>query len=509
VFSPSVLATFWSPKAAVLLVAGAYGLSRLPAVLRSSLRPVVAAGLTFVAVAALSTLLSPRPVEATFGIYNWGTGLVFVLCLLGVFALGVAAGDSPRLRSALVAGCALSGAAALLQAAGVMPLDVLDAEGRAIGLAGDAVQLGTVACIGLALCAWHATTAPPWLLGVVGFTATVQASGSRAALVVAIVVTVAIGIRRAPRRLPPLVAAATVGFVLGNALASSSGAVVTATSRGLDESTLTVAGGSGMRVRAEVWLSSRHAVIDRPVLGAGPGRFRAATSPFRTQGIVDAEGPGLLYADGHNLAVEYLVTTGVLGVLALAAWLVLALRRARGPMLTVVLTVLAVMVVQPQSVSTTPLLFLSLGAAIALPLTGTPRRAQRIATPALTVVGASLAVVLLVGDAALLDARRDFDLDAARRADVLLRPWAEPAAARATIHDFRAIDADDDDARARERAAVRRWRRIAVDRDPTRPSLWLALAADQREDGLDEEAAASEVQARRLDPVAPPRATDR
>jgi len=501
VFHPSALASFWSPKAAVLLVAGGLGLSRVPQLLRSDLRAPTLAALAFAGVATASAALSPRPVEATFGVYNWGTGLVFVVCLLGVFALGASAGDGRRLGSALVAGCAISGTAAVLQTITTLPIDVLDAGDRAIGLVGDPVQLGTIGCLGLALCAWRATESWPWLLGVAGFATTVQLSGTRAALAVGIVALVAIGVARAPRRLGHLVAAATAGFLLGTALAASSGQPVdTATSRGLDGTALSAAAGGGLRVRGEVWLSSRHAVADRPLLGAGPGRFRAATSPYRTEAMVRAEGPAL-FTDAHNLGVEYLVTTGVLGLAALVGWLVLAVRRARGPLLGVTLTALAAMATQPQSVSTTPLLFLALGAAASVTLPR-PSALASVAAPVATFVGAAAAIALLAGDISLLAARRDFDLTAARRADVLLRPWSEPASARATIHEFRALDADDDATRAAERGLVRQWRRVAVERDPTRPSLWLALAEEQRQDGLEEEAEASEREALRLDPFA-------
>src|SRR5205085_7024689 len=130
----------------------------------------------------------------------------------------------------------------------------------------------------------------------------------------------------------------------------------------------------GVRPRVETWLSARHVLARHPFLGSGPGRFRAATSRYRTLRLVRAGGADRLFADGHNLAVEYAVTTGLPGLALLGVWLALAVRRAgwRPPLAGFALVVLAMHALEPQNVALTPLAFLALGAAA--PLTdGLPR----------------------------------------------------------------------------------------------------------------------------------------
>ena len=494
-YSPSVYATFWSPKAAVLLVAGSAGLTRLPALVRGELRATTFAALTFVAVATLSTALSPHPLGAIVGLYNWGTGLAFVVCLVGVWALGVAADrDDPLVTRALVLGCAVSAGVGLTQALIDLPFPALAEQGRATGLAGNAVHLGTVACIGLAICAWR-DALPLWvgLGGITWFIAATQVSGTRTALVVAIALAIGLGWLRWRRGIVLVLAATSLGFLLGSTLASHAG-FTTATARATDERALAAASGGGVRVRFEVWAYARHAITERPVVGHGPGRFRAATSADRTLAVVQAEGPAAIYSDAHNLIVEHLVTTGALGAAALSVWLVLAVRRARGVLLWAGGAGLALATMQPQSVGTTPLYLLALGTAVAAarPPSRSPSEARRrgVLTGAAIGAGVVLALTVLVGDVALLRARDSLDVDQARRADLLLRPWPKPATIRARAHAFVALQTPDPAARRAAEARALYWRRVAAQRDPTDPEGWFLLADDERAAGMLEQAAA-------------------
>jgi hypothetical protein len=299
-----------------------------------------------------------------------------------------------------------------------------------------------------------------------------------------VVAVVAIGPRAGWRRVATLAVVTALGLALGTVVAEVAG-FETATARS-DERAFEAAQGGGVRVRLELWSYARHAVFERPAFGHGPGRFRAATSADRTLPVVRAEGPESIYADGHNLLVEYAVTTGILGVLALVWWILRALRVARGRFAAAAIVLLAVSLGQPQSVGTTPLLFLALGVGAAR-VVDARHHAPRPAL-AIGVIGVVGAVLLLIGDASLLRLRNDFDLRDGRRADALLHPWPKPATIVARAHAFAAIDAPDPDRRRAERAEVRRWDRIAVDRDPTDPGLWFALADDERVDGLFDDA---------------------
>jgi len=496
-YSPNVYATFWSPKAAVLLLAAGFGLARVPAVLRSPARPAMLAGLTLVGIAALSTVLAPEPLGALVGLYNWGTGLVFITCLVGVFALGVSVADHQRLLAhSLLAGIAVSGAVGVLQVAVDLGLPAIDAGGRATGLAGNAVHLGALATAAAAICARRDEGSWRWVLGVVAASAVAQVSATRVALVViAIVVLGGALLRRAgARRVAVLTLAVALGVGAGGALASASGGE-TATGRA-DDRLLAAASGGGIRVRLEVWSYARHAVLDRPVLGHGPGRFRAATSADRSSSIVQAEGPESLYTDAHNILVEHAVTTGLAGVAALISLLVSAGRRARGPLAAAAAAIVLIALAQPQSVGTTPLLFFLLGAAGT-----TTSQSRRTARPWLVLgaAGVAAAVVVVLGDAALLAARNSLDVDEARRADDIIGVWPEPATIVSRAYEFRALDTPDPGDRDVARAQARRWARRAIDRDRTDPSLWLELAEQERTTGRLDDAADHYLEALRHD----------
>ena len=135
-----------------------------------------------------------------------------------------------------------------------------------------------------------------------------------------------------------------------------------------------------------------------PLLGTGPGQFRAATSRLRTVAIARAETPDRLYVDAHNLVVEFATTTGLLGLAALLAWLLLASRRASGPLLGFALAVLAAHLLEPQSVRTTPMALLALGAAGPTLAIAPLRRVGRAATAMLAALALAGGARLLAGD---------------------------------------------------------------------------------------------------------------
>ena len=116
-----------------------------------------------------------------------------------------------------------------------------------------------------------------------------------------------------------LVAATVVGVVLALAIAPSGGSATSRYRRVRCRQQLAGAGrdlGHGARrVRARARLRRR----SRPV----PRRDLAV----HALDIAQDHGADVLLVDAHNVVVEYLTTTGLLGLLAAAAWLVFAARR--------------------------------------------------------------------------------------------------------------------------------------------------------------------------------------
>src|SRR5438270_6468323 len=119
VFSTSLSSQVWSPRVALLLVLAAFGLPHLFPLLRSDARRPALAALAFLVVAAIATALSPQPILSLFGLYEWGTGLLFVAVLVGAGALGASVDQAgvPAVETALIAGILVNAVVALIQGA--------------------------------------------------------------------------------------------------------------------------------------------------------------------------------------------------------------------------------------------------------------------------------------------------------------------------------------------------------------------------------------------------------
>ena len=498
-YLPIVDAPFWSPKVAVLLPAAAVGLTCIPALLRTELRRATLAALVFLLVASLSAASSDDVSQAVFGLYNWGTGLLFIWCLVGVWALGASVTEAGRKRVVLglVTGIGISAAVGVLQVVVDLGVPFLGSpvDDRATGFAGNPVHLAALALGVVAMAAAKVDERWWWLVAVGAGAMVIQLAGSRFALLLLPLLVVALLAWRGWRQAAAVLACLVIGLGVGSGVAGLGEAQTSST----DRVTALSASGGGVTARLETWLSARHAIADRPLFGEGPGRFRAATSPHRTLKLARAEGPDRVFEDAHNLVVEYAVTTGLLGVVGFAGWLWLAVAKVRVVILAVfAAALLALHVVQPQSLGTTPLALLALGAStrasFSAPL---PVQRRRAMVPLIAGALAMLSgAVLLIGDAQLQRARLDFDEPASKRSVRLLAPWPNPATVRARMFSFQALE--EPDGAAVEKAL--RWRREAVKRAPDAGALWNQLAQDQVASRHVDEALNSYRQALAMDP---------
>src|SRR3954469_15804778 len=84
---PNVSGFYWTPKAALLLVALIPGLVALPRLVVARERAAIAAA-AFLGVSALATVLSPSPLLSLVGLYIESSSLLFVAALVGSWALG-------------------------------------------------------------------------------------------------------------------------------------------------------------------------------------------------------------------------------------------------------------------------------------------------------------------------------------------------------------------------------------------------------------------------------------
>jgi O-antigen ligase len=501
--APSWSTSSWAPKEAVLCVLAAAGLPVLIALAwrrdgdtATGVRIASCLALLFVVVALVSALSSPTPAIAMVGLYQWGTGWVFVAGVAGCFALGTRLGQNGRrlLETLLIFSGIANAAVGLLQlTVGTGRLDLpLYPGGLADGLQGNPFELGALSVAALALVESRFNRDPRrWCLPVAIVAAGAGACGERMpVLLVLAVVAWAIWqstgarMRRAGRKLGRalIFAALSVAGVLAGSLTASysnqSGSLQRAAGSTSEET-------FGQRFMA--WHQGLRAFTHHFLVGAGPGQFRSVTSALFPLSFMRAA-PTTVFTDAHDIFVEYLVTTGILGFLALVAWLLVALVRARGPLVTAALVLLAIELVEPLDPAVTPVAFCALGAAMLTPrarqIASEPRTfpvAWRAVVGVFIVVGLVAGALFFVGDLLMQRAQSEYNLARdqpaladATTADDILRAWPDPASLVSQIHFYMGLG---DHPSQRELAIV--WARTAAERDPTNPALWGTLAGYQ------------------------------
>jgi O-antigen ligase len=156
------------------------------------------------------------------------------------------------------------------------------------------------------------------------------------------------------------------------------------------------------RQRLILWQVLVPASLKRPVLGWGPDTTKSAN--FATASERQITEATLGYADAHNIFIETLVTTGILGLLSLLAIGVVVVPRAlRSPpdrawLFAIAAALGAYSLIEPLNLVLTPLLFLSVGAAAGTaPAVETQERSAiaRLARFGSIATGLALAIALL------------------------------------------------------------------------------------------------------------------
>jgi O-antigen ligase len=463
--------------------------------------------LAWLAWAIIATLLAPNPMTALWGEYGVGTGLVFLLALGGAWAIGTRAGPQarPLIANALIIGCTANAALAVAeQLVDLRAFGVAVYEGRSAGLYGNPVYLAGLLAGGLWLTLWQlarpqSTTARGRVAVVAAaalMAAGIELSGSRAALLVAVGAAVVTARSVRGRWRVGIVAVVAAGIAAGALIGAVAPGSTTSTDRvtGVAEAT------DGYKPRIATWEAGISALGPRVLWGFGPNGVLAATGPRRTLTIARSEGPDTMFADAHNLAVESVVTTGVVGLALLIIWLWgavgLAWRERRHRwghgLLGFAGMVAAVSLLEPLHVGVTPLALLALGAAgsAALPSQDeaqpasiqSPPARERVRTAlagASTVVGLAFSAWLVVALAQLRQADVAGNPSAASSAAHRLPPVGQPDSVVGTLFGFQGISGSD--ANGLKAAIV--WWTAAARQDPANPARWNDLAGARDANG--------------------------
>ncbi|MBW3615068.1 MAG: O-antigen ligase family protein [Actinobacteria bacterium] len=494
-FSTASTAAAWMPKLAVLVAVLPLGILVLVGRWRE---PVARAGLVFVVVAWVSALLSPAPILSNIGGYAGGTSAALLASIITFWAIGrtIEPDEQPMVLRSLLAAIAINAVLAVLQGAfdlAAYGLPLFDE--RSAGLLGNPVHLATLAAGGLPLAWWEvrkgrgrtvAVGAPLAAL----LAAAAQVSGSRILLLALGASSVYLLARHRSLRAVFFVTALGVGIVGG----SVAGAAPGRTGASDRISQVGLAEGSTLQ-RVYTWQEAAATVLDRPLVGYGPGRYLQATLPHRSLRLAEA-GPDSYFVDAHNLFVNLAVDVGAIGLLLFLGWLLLSARDADGPALWAAAALVAMHLVQPVHPGTTPLIGLALGVASRRVVVGSGFRLGRPAVAGAVAFGLAVAVIILVGDFRLREARLDADADAAAAAAKALPPWPEVSDAVARLYIFDSI-VERDPRLLREAIA---WERRAATADERDPRWWMLKGLVEASAGEDAAAERSFRRALELNP---------
>ena len=473
VLSP-LLFDSWTPRFSAVLVAAPVGLlavtSRALSCDRSAQFLLGAIGWTIV-----SALASDAWRVSLLGTVGRDlSALMFIGCA-ALWGVGRLTSESSRntLLIVVLASLLISGVVGIIQVgldirAGVLSL----ASGRPTGLTSNPVYFGALSAGGLVgSLALRRTLRSVWLVPVsivLGVSTTL--SGSRVALAAALVCLVGLVTAHRERLTVGLSALGFTSLALGVAVDRLIGQGRNSFNRLADGA----AGGRG-----EVWKYGLRAWWDRPMLGYGPGQFRAAVQRHFTVDFVrDSATDDLRQAwfDAHNVVISLLVTVGLVGAALIAAWAVTWAVRCRGPLVWVLGPIALTWLLQPVSIYTLPLgcvLFGAAGREGGKKLAWGPRVGHRSAMA----LGACLGMWVLMADVRLSSSERHNDPDEAVSAASMYLgdPVVDDIVGQITARSADSLET---------RRVVLDWRTRAVEHEPNRPYWWSSLASWQI--GLDD-----------------------
>lgn len=468
----------WTPRMAALLAGLPLGTVILVRMAWRRDRAALAA-LAFLAWGLIGALASAAPMRSFLGQVDGNTQSVVMFA--GVFGFWALARTLSERGRALV-GPVLVGALAVSALVGVLQiaLDIRTGTlhhvgGRAGGLEGNAVYFSTPLCGAIGWCASTALSAAERrtrrlsLVGVAFFGLAIGLSGSRVSIIAVVVVCAAVCWQTRALRSLQVPSAAALGLIASLMMQRSVNA-------GSDSIQRFSSGGGGER--SDLWRAGLSAFREHPVLGWGLGRVRPAIQSFFSPEFVrlyQRDDVGTAWGDVHNVVIQMLVSVGVIGVVLLLLFVVLANRKANFALSLAAVAISLNWLLQPTGLYSLAVAAVFLGAAgtgISLTADRT-HRGLRALTVSCAALGVSLALFLVVADLRLRDAVRGGDPAAIRSAAAWFGD--DPL-----VIDLYVVGSYDPGV-ARERPLREAAARRLTELEPDMPSWWSELAMTQFE----------------------------
>ncbi|HVE19208.1 MAG TPA: O-antigen ligase family protein [Ilumatobacteraceae bacterium] len=370
------------------------------------------AAVAFVVWAFVAALASGAPWRSIVGQVDGNTeSVVIFLGVFGFWALARRMSDRGR---ALV-GPVLVGALAVSALVGVLQI-VLDirtgslaqVSGRAGGLEGNAVLFSATLCGAAAWCSSVTISATSLrsrrvsLACLVFFALAIGLSGSRVSVASIVLVSFVVCWRARNVSSLRVPAAALLGLIASWLVQLWAHAGANTADR------LSSAGDAG---RWGLWRAGFSAIVERPILGWGPGRIRPAIQHHFTSEFVrlhQNDDRQYAWTDIHNIVIEMLIAVGIVGVVLLTVFVVLAFRRVDFGMGLAAVAISINWLLQPAGISSLGVAAIFLGASsafVAAPRRPIPRW-PRVLTASAVALGLTTALALVAAD---LNLRRAVD----------------------------------------------------------------------------------------------------
>ena len=439
------------------------------------------AALMFLVWGLIGALASAAPMRTFLGQVNGNTQSVVMFAgVFGFWALSRTLSERGRslVGPVLVGALGVSALVGVLQIAFDIRTGMFaQLGGRASGLEGNAVYFSTGLCGAIAWCASSALSALERLtrrlaiVGVMFFSLAIGLSGSRVSIVATVVVCAVVCLRARTWHSLRVPGAAALGLIASLAMQRLLDVGVSSAER--------FAANTGGE-RADLWRAGLSAFRERPLMGWGLGRVRPAIQHFFSPNFVrlyQQDDYSATWSDVHNVVIQMLVSVGVIGVMLLVLFVVLA---NRGADFTLSLAAVAISInwlLQPTGLYSLGVAAVFLGAAGAsVSLTGDRvHRGLRTLTVACAALGVSAGLFLIVADLRLKQAVDRGDHAAIRSAAA----WFGD--------DPFVIDIFVVDSYSRKVASERPLREAAARRlteaEPDIPAWWSELAMTQWENG--------------------------
>jgi O-antigen ligase len=439
VFTPFSVSPFGDPKLVVLVAAAlVLWMARLPGD-----RTLVIAAALWVAVTAVAALLGVEPSRSLVApTDSSGGGLVLTLCCAVIVVRGASMGGAllDRIRRwALVTAFVVGGLGFLVRLFPTLTTDMLGWKDASFIGSTMGNQLFAVALLSASLGAAIVLDRPIRdRLVVCGvLTLLVASFGERSALVLPLVVAAATlwRSRRPWREALAITVTILVAIVAWQAIDP----LLPDRPKHVGATLAPLTGEATDAGRQTAWRSIGAGVLDRPILGWGPGTSQAV---YLASGDPEqVRNAGREWADGHDIFLETAAGTGFLGLAALVFLLVVVGTRAfrcppeRAWAFGAAAGLGAYALVEPLNLVLTPLLFLYLGIVAhrssEQPMWRAPTVA-RIATGVL--LWSALVVSILVLSASTLERwGRTYGETWAFRAALAVQPWRLSASERLAL----------------------------------------------------------------------------